>query len=381
MPSPRDQRRRVCFVTGTRAEFGLMRSTLAAIRAHPKHELQLIVTGMHLDRSRGGSVELIRTGGWTIDRLVRWPAPRSETDNAIRTGQAMAEIARAIADLKSQIVLVVGDRVEAFAAAAAGHIAGAVVAHVHGGDRALGQVDDSLRHSITKLAHVHFPATKQSAARVARLGEDRWRIHQAGSPGLDDLTPHPSPLPSRGEGVRRALIVLHPVDVDETVEFERARTVLRAVASIPFDRVAIVYPNTDPGAAGIVRCWRERAAEGRFDVFPDLPRQQFLGLVRDATVLVGNSSSGIIEAASLGTPVIDVGTRQCGRERSQNVTNVPYSEAAIRRELKRIWNDGRPRRFRGRNVYGGGGAGRKIADVLARLDLSDPRLRRKLIAY
>jgi UDP-N-acetylglucosamine 2-epimerase len=103
--------------------------------------------------------------------------------------------------------------------------------------------------------------------------------------------------------------------------------------------------------------------------------------LRDATVLVGNSSSGIIEAASLGTPVIDVGTRQCGRARSQNATNVPYSEAAIRRELKRIWNDGRPRRFRGRNVYGGGGAGRKIADALARLNLSDPRLRRKLIAY
>ena len=379
MPSPRDQRRRVCFVTGTRAEFGLMRSTLTAIRAHPKLELQLIVTGMHLDRSRGGGVEQIRTDGWKIDRLVRWPAPRSETDNAIRTGQAMAEIARAIADLKSQIVLVVGDRVEAFAAAAAGHITGAVVAHVHGGDRALGQVDDSLRHSITKLAHVHFPATKQSAARVARLGEDRWRIHQAGSPGLDDLTPNP--LPSRGEGVRRALIVLHPVDADESIEFERARTILRAVASIPFDRVAIAYPNTDPGAAGIVRCWRERAAEERFDVFPDLPRPQFLGLLRDATVLVGNSSSGIIEAASLGTPVIDVGPRQRGRERSQNVTNVPYSETAVRRALKRIWNNGRPKRFRGRNVYGGGGAGRKIADVLARLDLPDPRLRRKLIAY
>ena len=145
---------------------------------------------------------------------------------------------------------------------------------------------------------------------------------------------------------------------------------------------ATVKPSTpQSGAAGIVRCCQRHARGGRFDVFPDLPRSEFLGLLRDATVLVGNSSSGIIEAASLGTPVIDVGPRQRGRERSQNVTNVPYSEAAIRRELKRIWNNGRPRRFRGRNVYGGGGAGRKIADVLARLDLPDPRLRRKLIAY
>ena len=396
MPSPREQRRRVCFVTGTRAEFGLMRSTLEAIRAHAKLKLQLVVTGMHLDPTRGGSVDQIRAKGWTIDRVVPWPAPAFEADNAIQTGEAMAGIARAVSELESQIVLIVGDRVEAFAAASAAHIAGRVVAHVHGGDRALGQVDDSLRHAITKLAHVHFPATKHSAARIARLGEDKWRIHQVGSPGLDDLPAHPVAWPSRPSTSRpgggrtgetpmpreepTALVVLHPVDTDGSVEYTRALTVLRAVASIPFHHISIVYPNTDPGAAGIVRCWREHATGARYEVFSDLPRDQFLGRLRNATVLVGNSSSGIIEAASFGTPVIDVGPRQQGRERSQNVTSMPYSEAAIRRELKRLWNNGRPKRFRGRNVYGGGGAGRKIAAVLARVDLGD-RTRRKLIAY
>ncbi len=180
--------------------------------------------------------------------------------------------------------------------------------------------------------------------------------------------------------VQTALVVLHPVDADETVEYARARAFLRAVASIPFDRIIIVFPNTDPGAPGIVRCWREHATGDRFEVFPDLPRDEFLGRMRDAAVLVGNSSSGIIEAASFGTPVVDVGPRQLGRERSQNVTNVPYSEAAIRRALKRIWNNGRPRRFRGPNVYGGGGAGLRIARVLAGLKIDD-RTRRKLIAY
>ena len=186
-----------------------------------------------------------------------------------------------------------------------------------------------------------------------------------------------TPMPPE-EGT--ALVVLHPVDAAESVEYARAGTVLRVVASIPFSRIAIVYPNNDPGAAGIVRCWQEHATGERFHVFPDLPRPQFLGLLRNAAVLVGNSSSGIIEAASFGTPVVDVGPRQLGRERSQNVTNVPYSEPAIRRALKRIWNDGRPKRFRGRNVYGGGGAGRKIAAALARIDLGE-RVRRKLIAY
>ena len=370
-----DSRRRVCFVTGTRAEFGLMRGTLEAIRAHPKLELQLVVTGMHLDTSRGGTVRQIRADGWTIDRAIPWPAAASEAESARRTGEAMARIAEAISDLKSDIVLVVGDRVEAFAAAAAGHIAGCVVAHVHGGDRARGQVDDSLRHAITKLAHAHFPATDQSARRIAKLGEDKWRIHRVGSPGLDDL--------DRADGAhngRLALIVLHPIDADGPAEYARARAVVRAVSSIPFDRIAIIYPNTDPGAAGIVRCWRELRTDSRCRVFPDLPRPTFLGLLRDAAVLVGNSSSGIIEAASFGTPVIDVGPRQLGRERSENVTNVPYSEAAIRRALKRIWNNGRPQRFRGRNVYGSGGAGLRIARVLAGLRI-DGKTRRKLIAY
>ena len=373
-----------------------MRSTLEAIRANPKLELQLVVTGMHLDPSRGASIGQIRAEGWKIDRVVTWPAPTSQAENAVQTGAAMARIAQAISDLKSEIVLVVGDRVEAFAAAAAGHLAGCVVAHVHGGDRALGQVDDALRHAITKLAHVHFPATKQSAARIAKLGEDKWRIHLVGSPGLDELDGlnvawASRPCISRCSGgrmggtpmpreERNALVVLHPVDADARAEYARARNVLRAVASIPFERITIVYPNTDPGSAGIVRCWREHARGDRFKVFPDLPRAAFLGRMRGAAVMVGNSSSGIIEAASFGTPVVDVGPRQLGRERSQNVTNVPYSEAAIRRALKRNWNYGHPKRFRGRNVYGSGGAGLRIARALAGLKIDD-RTRRKLIAY
>ena len=158
----------VCFVTGTRAEFGLMRSTLLAIRAHPRLRLQIVATGMHLDRSRGYSLDSIRTEGWTVDRVVPWkPAgSRTPTGTAKNTGVAVAALAGAFEELQSDVVLFVGDRVEAFAAAAAGHLGGRAVAHVHGGDRAAGQADDSLRHAITKLAHVHFPATAGSERRV-----------------------------------------------------------------------------------------------------------------------------------------------------------------------------------------------------------------------
>jgi GDP/UDP-N,N'-diacetylbacillosamine 2-epimerase (hydrolysing) len=364
--------RRVCFVTGTRAEFGLMRSTLEAIREHPNLKLQIIATGSHLSKQHGETLQTIKAGGWKVDAAIPWKSG-SEARNAVETGRVMAKLAAWFEKLNTDILLVVGDRVEAFAAAAAGHISGKIVAHIHGGDRALGQVDDALRHAITKLAHLHFPATAKSAERLIKLGEDRWRVHRVGSPGIDQIVTTASKRTVKG-GL--ALVVLHPTEADENREFSRAKMVLKAVQAVGFERIVIVYPNNDPGCGGIIRCWRDSGEM----VFPDIERSVFLGLLRDATVLVGNSSSGIIEAASFGTPVIDIGPRQEGRERSGNVTNIAFSEAAIHRELARIWNGGAPIRFPRKNVYGGGGAGKKIAQRLARVQI-DGDLKRKLIVY
>jgi UDP-hydrolysing UDP-N-acetyl-D-glucosamine 2-epimerase len=396
--SRRTPERRVCFVTGTRAEFGLMRSTLDAIRRHPRLRLQLVCTGMHLDPTHGRTVDAIRADGWAVDAEVPWgnehspfgSANGSPTHNAQSTGAAMAALAAVYHELESDVVVVVGDRVEAFAAAAAAHVAHVPLAHVHGGDRALGQVDDSLRHAISKLAHVHFPATEQSAGRLKQLGEDPRRVRRVGSPGVDGIRSAAAPRRAVGNEFpglrpgRYALLVLHPTGTDSGDESRRARMVLTAVRSAGLGQVVVIYPNNDPGADGIIRCWDEYSAGSPPDdpvVFRrDVPRRLFLGLLRDAAVLVGNSSSGIIEAASFGTPVVDIGPRQAGRERGDNVTNVPFRPAAIRKALESVWNDGRPRRCKAANVYGGDGAGRRIAAALARVPLND-RLRRKLITY
>ncbi|MGH7179561.1 MAG: UDP-N-acetylglucosamine 2-epimerase, partial [Tepidisphaeraceae bacterium] len=295
------------------------------------------------------------------------------------TGRAMSELAGRFESLGSDIVLVVGDRVEAFAAASAAHIANRVVAHVHGGDRALGRVDDSLRHAITKLAHVHFAATRDSARRIVRLGEDRTRVHWVGSPGVETIG---TPVGSRrGSSTSRyALISLHPVDSEPAIENRRARIVLRAVRRVGFDQTVIVYPNNDPGASGIVRCWESEGRDDDITVHRNLDRNQFLELLRRAAVLVGNSSSGIIEAASFGTPVVDVGPRQTGRMRNPGVVSVPYSQSAIRAALENFWHGGVPRRLPRRNLYRRAGTARRIAAILAGTDLSD-RAKRKLIAY
>ena len=376
-------RRKVCFVTGTRAEFGLMRTVLRRIARHPKLQLQIIATGMHLDRSRGYSISDIRKDGWTVDATVPW---NSKGNLAVATASASAGIAKALDRLQSDIVLVVGDRVEAFAAASAGHLSQRIVAHVHGGDRAAGQVDDTLRHAITKLSHVHFAATRESADRIRKLGEDAFRVHLVGSPGIEGI---------REEAVSRAilnlrfqklkwrrfaLLVLHPVDPSGKTEAGNASRVLTAIRQAGIPQVVVIDPNNDPGSNEIARTWRQHQDE--IDVLlPNVDRRTFLGLLRESAMLVGNSSSGIIEAASFGVGVVDVGPRQIGRERGANVVHCTYETAAITRAIHAIWRDGRVTRFLGKNLYGGGKTSEKVAKILASENLFSDRTRRKLIAY
>ncbi|MCY2953175.1 MAG: UDP-N-acetylglucosamine 2-epimerase [Planctomycetota bacterium] len=379
---------RICFVTGTRAEFGLMRTVLHAIQQHPKLRLQIVATGMHLDNMHGDGLAAIRADGFNIDAVVAWPPESRNTPaiNAANTGHAIAKLAQTFDQLNTDVVLVVGDRVEAFAAAAAAHLSHRVVAHIHGGDRALGQIDDSLRHAITKLAHLHFPATLQSAQRIQRLGEDPRTIHRVGSPGNDDILRSAAKWPQLHRSFaalhrrRYALLVLHPVQPNPANERRHAQTVLHALRQSPLHRIVIVYPNNDPGSAGIIACWKKLATDQRLILCQDLPRPTFLGLLRFAAVLVGNSSSGIIEAASFNTPVLDIGPRQAGRERGANVLHCHYSSPAIARHLRLILRPTATPLPPTKNIYGGNGAGRRIADILARLKIT-PQLTTKLIRY
>ena len=380
---PKSTDRRICFVTGTRAEFGLMIPTLRAITQTPGLRLQLVATGMHLDPRHGDGLKRITAEGWKIDAIIPWPAASSALQNAAHTGTAMSALASAFARLRTDIVLVVGDRVEAFAAASAAHISGLIVAHVHGGDRALGQVDDALRHAITKLAHIHFPATARSAARIARLGEDRWRIHRAGSPGLDGIRAIATRSPDLAAryGVSRkqfSLVALHPTDTADAIEEQRAELLLTALRSTKVHPLLVIGPNNDPGSLGIRRAWKR--ARSTINFHPDIPRADFLGLLRDAAFLIGNSSSGIIEAASFHTPVIDVGNRQKGRERSSNVRHASFDPSSIRSAIAAVWRNGQPRPLKCHNVYGSGGASKRVSGILSTVTLDD-RLRRKLIAY
>lgn len=376
--------RRVCFVTGTRAEFGLMESTLRAIRSHSSLKLQIVVTGTHTHPSRGLTVGEIRRGKWRIDHVVNWEDSSTPSVIARETGRVSAALAEAFDALRTDIVLVVGDRVEAFAAATAGHLSGRVVAHVHGGDRAMGQADDSLRHAITKLAHVHFPATPGSQERLIKLGEDRSRIRLAGAPGIDGIR---QAAASRAELVKAGLdyeprsfnlLLLHPTDASDAAEKKRTNLVVEMLAKSTDRPTLALLPNNDPGARGIAEALHALASTDQIHLFTHISRRLFLGLMRDCRLMIGNSSAGIIEAGSFATPVVDIGPRQQGRERGRNVVAADWNSISLRRAIARAqaYRAGRV----ADNPYDRGGAAARITSALARVRL-DGDFRRKLIAY
>lgn len=375
-------RRRIAVVTGTRAEYGLLTSAMQAVQAHSRLRLQLVVTGIHLLRKFGHTVDNIVRDGWHIDARVPMQAGDDRPlDQARGLARGVAGIAAFLERVRSDVVVVLGDRIEALAGALAGVTTGRIVAHLHGGDVAPGDFDDSLRHAITKLAHVHLAATRQAARRIVRLGEDAERVHVVGAPGLDRLREllRAEPRPSGHSGT--ALVVYHAHGRPPETEARTMHAILRAVAAAGLRRV-IVYPNTDRGHRGVVAAIEEhRRRHGTRDVsvLRSLPRDDYLRTLMRADVLIGNSSSGVIEAPLAGTPTVNVGIRQAGREPGgPAVIAVGERETDIRAGLRAALRK-RPRAG-GRNVYGDGRAGERVAGILAGLRLSDA-LRRKVIAY
>jgi len=413
--------RRVAVVTGTRAEYGLLRSTMEAISQNRFLQLQLVVTGTHLLREFGYTIKDILRDGWRVDARVRMQAgDDSPLDQAEGLARGITGIARYLERAKTDIVVVLGDRIEAMAGALAGVTSGRLVAHIHGGDVAPGDFDDSLRHAITKLAHLHLTATRAARQRIIRMGESPERVHRVGAPGVDRLVelvrehahasvgmaaggrvvraPGASPV-TNGHRVRglapaalmgsrglkpaarkgkNALIVQHPCGRAAVVERRVMKAILGAVREVGLSATCI-YPNSDRGHSGIIEAietHRRRAGEHCFRVVRSLDHDTYLRLLIDADVLVGNSSSGIIEAATAGTPAVNVGRRQLGREVSgESVIHAEETVASIRKALTKAL---RMRPITGRrSVYGGGAAGRRIAELLAAVPLDDA-FRRKV---
>ena len=382
MSARRRRRRCVAVVTGTRAEYGLLRSSMEAIRAHHDLHLQLVVTGMHLLRKFGHTVDEIEADGWRIDARVKMQhGTASAIDHAEGLSRGVSGIAKFLEANKSDIVLVLGDRVEALAGALAGVTTGRIVAHVHGGDLAEGDFDESFRHAITKLGHLHLAAAKSAAKRIVRMGEPVKRVVCVGAPGLDRLVELKRCIRRSSRPTGRAIVLHHPIGRAASAERRTMASILRVTKEAGLTR-AIIYPNSDRGHDGVIaaiEAHRRGGHNGTVQVYRSVPREDFLKMLVQADVLVGNSSCGVIEAPLAGTRVINVGPRQDGRVRDRGaVVDAAETPEAIRQALAKTLRLG-PISVR-RSIYGDGKAGLRIATELARVSL-DGTFRRKHNAY
>jgi GDP/UDP-N,N'-diacetylbacillosamine 2-epimerase (hydrolysing) len=367
-------RRKVCYITGTRADCGLMLSTLQRIQQSEMLELSIIVTGMHLLREYGLTVSHIEAACLPIAaRVAVEDGPPTGALMAKNMGRMLIGLVEALETIQPDIVLVLGDRAEMLAGAlAAIHLSISVV-HIHGGERS-GTVDEPVRHAISKLAHFHFVATDESKARLVRMGEVADRISVVGAPGLDGLKD--AVLIDRetlcadvgfDPARRLALLVYHPVLQEADRSADYAALIVDAALAKGLQVMAL-KPNSDAGSAGVRAMLETRASAGAIHLATHLPRPEFVSWLAASDIVVGNSSSGIIEAASFGTPVVNIGSRQNLRQRNSNVIDCPVDRAGLDDALARALACSR---FDGYNIYGDGRAGERISKLLAGIDLSE----------
>lgn len=373
--------RKICIVITTRGNYAKMRSVIDAIRATPGLELQIIIGGMVVLEKYGRILNSVDGRDLPVNRRINFVI---EGENLVTmsksAGLAITEFSTAFEDLAPDVVIVIADRFECLPIAIAASYMNIPVAHVEGGEVS-GSIDESIRHAITKLAHLHFPASEEAAERIRRMGEDPATVFAVGSTSmdmicrvdLDDLDPVRKYQVDYGIGSRielapgRYLVVIqHPVTTEYDENLAHVRETIEAVESVRMPTVWVL-PNMDAGADGInkgIRQFREARHPEYIHFFKSLPIELFAPLLRNAACMVGNSSSGIREAAFLGTPAVNIGSRQKGRMRAANVLDADYERRDIARAIRAQLDHGR---YEPSHIYGDGRAAEKIVDVLKRV--------------
>jgi GDP/UDP-N,N'-diacetylbacillosamine 2-epimerase (hydrolysing) len=372
--------RRVCVVTGTRAEYGLLYWLLREIDADPELELQLIVTGAHLAPEFGATYRAIEEDGFDITaRVDSLLASNTDVGVCKSLGLGIIGFADAYATLRPDVLVVLGDRFEILAAVQSAMLCNIPIAHIHGGEVTEGAVDEGIRHAITKMAHLHFVAAEPYARRVIRMGEDPTRVWVVGAPALDNidrLTLLDADALREDVGLMGSgplfLVTYHPVTRATDGPDRALAHLMGALDEFPLARVLITKANADAEGSRINAAWEGyvQRSEGRAVLVASLGQVRYLSAVKAAVVVIGNSSSGLIEAPALGTPTVNVGDRQRGRLKAPSVLDAPETHegitAAIARAMSSEFLETVTRQA---SLYGKPGASRKIVQILKETDL------------
>ncbi|WP_347988738.1 UDP-N-acetylglucosamine 2-epimerase [Methylomonas sp. AM2-LC] len=374
--------RKICVVTGSRAEYGLLHWLLKAIQADTELQLQLLVTGMHLSSEFGLTWQQIVADGFEIDHKVEMLLSSDSVVGICKSmGVGLIGVADALQDLQPDILVVLGDRFEILVAAQAAMIQRIPIAHIHGGELTEGAVDDSIRHAISKMSHLHFTSTEGYKRRVIQLGEQPHRVFNVGAPGLDNI--YRQPLLNRLElenalgfsfAKHNLLVTFHPVTLENNSSVEQFTQLLQALDS--FQDVHIIFTHANADADGrsmsVMIENYQKANPLRVASFVSLGSLKYLSVLKQVNAVVGNSSSGLLEAPACGVATVNIGDRQRGRIAGASVIHcLPIAEE-IRAAIHTALSDEFLKRLNCvENPYGQGGASEKIKDILKQVSLQD----------
>ena len=372
--------RKICVVTGTRAEYGLLRWLLEKIDVSPSTELQLVVTGSHLELEFGETFRDIESDGFTITKKVSLELTNDTTIGIAQSlSLAIRGMAEAFLDLNPDLLVVLGDRYEILGAAQAAMVLNIPIAHIHGGERTEGAIDEAIRHAVTKLSHLHFASCDEYRNRIIQLGEDPQRVWNTGSVALDNF--EKLKLMSRQELLqtmelsdRQQLILctMHSETLQSLSAQQFIRPLLNALSNFPEANIIFTLGNADAGGHQInevIKNYSDNHPENT-RVATSLGQVRYISALKAADIVVGNSSSGIVEAPSAGTVVVNIGERQRGRLRSSNIIDVPNNELEIRTAIdKGLSPEMQSSAKRVQSPFGQPGASEKIFEVLANYNL------------
>jgi GDP/UDP-N,N'-diacetylbacillosamine 2-epimerase (hydrolysing) len=366
--------RKICVATGSRAEYGLLRWVMEGIRKTPGLELQVIATGMHLSSEFGLTYREIEKDGFLIDRKVEMLlSSDTPTGLAKSMGLGLIGFGEALSQLQSNLLLVLGDRFEIFSAAAAATVARIPIAHLHGGEASEGAFDEAIRHSITKMSHLHFVAAEEYRQRVIQLGEHPDRVFMVGGLGVDSIKKLPlldrSALEAALEfelGARNLLITFHPVTLENATSKQQMAELLASLEELDDTHLIFTMPNADSDGRVLFKMIENFVAgHTNARAYSSLGQLRYLSCIRHVDGVVGNSSSGLAEVPSFGKGTINIGDRQRGRLKAESVIDCKPDRQSIAAALQQLYSPAFQVTLKSvRNLYGEGGASEKIVQVL-----------------
>lgn len=374
--------RKICVVTGTRAEYGLLYCLLKEVQQDKDLELQTIVTGMHLSPEFGLTYKVIRDDGFVINKKIEMLlSSDTPTGIAKSIGLAVIGFADALDELRPDVLVVLGDRYEILAAVQAAMVARIPVAHIHGGETTEGVIDEAIRHAVTKMAHIHFVAAEPYRQRVIQMGENPEHIFNVGAPGLDNLKN--LKLLDRRDfeqaidfelGDLNFLVTYHPVTLSKIGSEQAVKQLLTALDGFPDAKIIFTKPNSDTDGRIIIKLIEEYASvhQERVKVCTSLGQLKYLSAIRHVDVVIGNSSSGLIEAPLLKKPTVNIGDRQRGRLKASSVIDCAENSVEIAGAIRKAISSGFNDSLTGLSpYYGDGMASTRIKETLKTINLDD----------